>query len=414
MANDPQSTSSNPEKKFTRQAVKTELHQVPFNDLTARPEDYAFRDDGDLAIKGDQSKLKALSEDIATTRGIHTPILVRQQEDGKYLLLDGHRRYYATELLVNQGVDGFDRATLTMPANVITSEASELEMVARAVSANVQRQRYSGLGRIRAATRLKQLGMPDAEISRILGVSESTISRDLIVGGDDQIMDHIRQHHLTASDAARLMGEADNANMVAEWKGEFVRWLRETEAEIQDRQEWLAQNDKAPLSEAQTWPQKYLKREQVDAWCNALKQKKAFQTPTFRFKALIEGKRGQQKIEIGSLSKEVADLSAKDLAKVLKRCVSLSAQLKPLIEEKRQTESTDEEDQSQWDNMAEQQLRDMGFGDLVEGLTEERLEETGTDGEDDAGFDATEPRDEEDATATAILPEDEQADEQDA
>ena len=411
MADKKQSTTSSSEKKFVREPVKTELLQIPFNDLTARPEDYAFRDEDDLVTKGDKLKLKALSEDIATTRGIHTPILVRQQDDGKYLLLDGHRRYYATEILVNQGVDGFDRATLTMPANVIISEASELEMVARAVSANVQRQRFSGLGRIRAAIRLKQLGMPDAEIARILGVSESTINRDLIVGGDREIMDHIREHHITPSDAARLMGEADKVDKVAQFKREFGRWLRETQADIQREQERLVQNDKDPLTGAQTWPQKYLKREQVDAWCNALKQKKEFQKPSFRFKALIEGKRGQQKIEIASLSKEVADLSAKDLTKVLKRCVSLTAQLQPLIEEKRLEEKTDEDDQSQWDNLAEQQLREMGFGDLVEGLTEDRIAETGTDGEDAAGFDVAEPQDEEDATATAVLPEDEQADE---
>ena len=163
--------------------MKPNSRQVPFRDLTARPDDYAFRDDDDLVTKGERSKLKTLSEDIATTKGIHTPLLVRKQEGGKYLVLDGHRRFFATEMLVNQGVEGFDRATHTMPANVIVSNASELEMVARAVSANVQRQKYSGLGRIRAATRLKTLGMPEAEIGRILAVSETTISRDLIVGG---------------------------------------------------------------------------------------------------------------------------------------------------------------------------------------------------------------------------------------
>ncbi len=88
-----------------------------------------------------------------------------------------------------------------------------------------------------------------------------------------------------------------------------------------------------------------------------------------------------------------------------------SAQLKPLIEEKRQRENEDEDDQSQWDHLADQRMREMGFGDLVEGITEDRIEETGTDGEDGAGYDATESREEEDVASTAVLPEDERADE---
>ena len=203
------------------------------------------------------------------------------------------------------------------------------------------------------------------------------------------------------------MAEADKADRVADLKQEFCRWLQETEKQIHRKQEWLAQNDKDPLSPAQTWPQKYLTRDQVDAWSMAMKQKKPFREPTFKFKAMIDGKRGQQKIEIGSLSKEVADLSAADLAKVLKRCVALSVQLKPLIDEKRQEEKAGQDDQSQWDNLADQQLRDMGFGDLVDGMMEDRVEEIGTDGEEDADFDATELRDEEDVTSTADLPKDE-------
>ena len=69
--------------------VTAELIQLPFSKLVTRKDDYAFRDADELTKDG----LKALREDIAACGGINTPMLVAEQSDGTYLVLDAHRRH---------------------------------------------------------------------------------------------------------------------------------------------------------------------------------------------------------------------------------------------------------------------------------------------------------------------------------
>lgn len=177
-----------PAEPFKPEHVKTEFQQVSLSSIVVRFTEYAFRDDDHLDISSEA--LKALAEDIRVHGGVHTPVLLKRLPDGRSLLLDGHRRYHALLSLVQEGVEGFD-AEMEIPANVIVSDASELAMVARAVSANVQREPLSAEGRLKAVIRLHRLGMPHGEIARLLGVSESTVTRDVALGSDEEMLDHV-------------------------------------------------------------------------------------------------------------------------------------------------------------------------------------------------------------------------------
>ena len=100
------STDSNrPAEPFQLEHVETELQQIPLSSIVVRPEDFSFRDEDDLVISGDS--LKSLGEDIKAHGGIHTPLQVQQFPDGRYLLVDGHRRFYALQAIVQERVEGF-------------------------------------------------------------------------------------------------------------------------------------------------------------------------------------------------------------------------------------------------------------------------------------------------------------------
>jgi ParB-like chromosome segregation protein Spo0J len=100
-----------------------------------RPDSYSFRDEDDLS----ENRLENLTEDVKSQRGIHTPLLVRVLPDGRFLLLDGHRRFTVLGILVRQQVEGF-HADMLVPAVVITSDCTELDMLAMLASSNIQRQ----------------------------------------------------------------------------------------------------------------------------------------------------------------------------------------------------------------------------------------------------------------------------------
>lgn len=95
------SKQSKPEEQLVvREQVALESKEIPFEDLVCRPEEYSFRDGDDLS----QKSLQSLADDIAAN-GLISPLLV-QEENGKYLVLNGNRRYGAMSLLVEKQIAG--------------------------------------------------------------------------------------------------------------------------------------------------------------------------------------------------------------------------------------------------------------------------------------------------------------------
>ena len=186
---------------------------------------------------------------------------------------------------------------------MIVSDVSELGMVVRSISANVQRQGPSSLGRVRGVVRLKQLGMPEADIARLYNVGLTTIGRDLAVGTDAVMIDHIRNRHITATHGATLMKAAIEADREVDFKDAFHTWLNEMKVEITKEEKRRRDNDEDPLSDSQTWPQKYLSGEQVKTWRIALEKNLPLTEAGFRFKAMVRREKGQYRLDTGNLSR---------------------------------------------------------------------------------------------------------------
>ena len=314
------------------QQVTTSLQQVAFSKIDVQPQDNAYRDESEL----DEGRLQPLAENL-TTCGLNTPLLLQDRGDNRYLLLDGHRRFFALRSLVANGVQGF-HAEMVVPANVIGRSASELDTVARAISANVQRQALSAEGRVRAAARLSRLGMAQSEIARCLAVSEATIARDLALAGNDRLMNHIRHHHIAATAAATLMQTATDADRVGDLMEALDNWLAETQAAIEAEVERREASDEDPLSESQRWPQRFFSADLARSWKTALQSGGELGQPTFRFRAMIREDRGRTLLQIDSLQRDVSDMSAAELAKVFQRTVDLADALQPLVVDKAKNE----------------------------------------------------------------------------
>ena len=348
--------------------VATEPQKIQLSEVFVQPEDYDIR----AVHESDMEDLKPLAEDIAVN-GLITSLLVQDCGKQGYRLLDGHRRYFALKSLVENGVEGFEAAML-VPANVVSSAASQLDTTARAIAANVQRQSLSAEDRMRAAASLAKLGMPQAEIARCMAVSEATVARDLAVAGNDRLMEHIRRHHISATTAATLLKAAMDADRVDDFLEAFEDWLAETQATIEAEVDRRAANDEEPLSEAQRWPQRYSTADLARCWRSALQSGDELGSPTFRFKALVREDRGRTLLEIDPLRRDVAEMSAAELAKVFQRTVDLADALQPLVVDKAKIESAGSDPSAVATvSKGEDLLSSLGLGHLLDREEDDRF-----------------------------------------
>jgi len=221
-----------PEQPFRLEGVQRELRQIPLSSIDMRPDDYSFRAEDDLT----EGRLDNLVEDVKAQRGIHTPLLVRALPDGRFLLLDGHRRFTVLGILVRHQVEGF-HINMSVPAVVITSECSELDMLAMLASSNIQRKSLDAEGRQRLAYRLHREGMPKDQIAKLLGVSASTVDRDITLGADPRMMEHVRLNHIGATDAAKLVKLARDKDRYDEFMEVFESWVDRVQEHLEEEAE---------------------------------------------------------------------------------------------------------------------------------------------------------------------------------
>lgn len=129
--------------------------------------------------------------------------------------------------------------------------------------------------------------------------------------------------------------------------------------------------------------------EMVKHWRQALEKKLDLTMPGFKFMASLSKENGLPRVEINAVSKPVADLTAADVAKIVRRCLDLAHDLEPVLAAK----ATEENEASEADAAGEvtspglERLRALGFGQLV-GEDDEQPEETSDDEDSDEESDS--------------------------
>ena len=386
------------EKLLAREQVALETKEVPFDSLVCRPEEYSFRDSDDLS----QKSLQSLADDIAAN-GLISPLLV-QEENGKYLVLNGNRRYGAMSLLVEKQIIGWTPKTL-IKVQVMPAGTKKVEVLARAISANVYQKPLSGFGRARAAMALHREGMPNVQIAGIFDCNVKTIERDLSMATFPKFMQLVEDHAIQFTTAASLLEKAKKAkkagviekvNRVNELYDAIQGFAVDMKRKLQ--KESAAQVDRGgkPYTEEKLWPQRYLTKSQLAAWENALiSGEQLEQGSSVSFSAQVKKEHGVHKAIVSSLSLDVLDAPLDHVKQVAERATIFAYEMKEVLR-KRANEARAEEAAGGGAAAAARaafraDLAKMGIDDIVS------VDEPETEGEDDAEFDKKNKRQEVDA-----------------
>lgn len=318
---------------FNRDTVETRQDVVLFNKLYWEPEEYSYRDK--RALKSDNESIEQLAEDIRQSGGLLTPLLVRQLDTGKFLVLDGHRRKAAIELLVKGQTPGFDIESLVVPVNVIISEITKLEELMRSASANVSRIDFSKTERARVLKALYDEKCPEGEIQRILNIKKSQYDRDLLLSHTDWMMDLVEDKCVNYSTASRLLQVAKSTGMENALREALDEFVEKTKQALKAENKRRRANDQKEKTGDQLDPQKYLKADQVTTWEDDMRAGRQLSEAGFKFKALVSETKGVKTLEISSINRNLAEMGVNQISKVVKRLYDVLEELEPVAVTKR-------------------------------------------------------------------------------
>ncbi len=360
------------------------VQQVVFSKIFAKPEENSYRGREDDPYSADA--LKGLIESIKMQGGIHTPLLLQARPDETYEVGDGHRRFFSLTRLIAEGVAGFSME-MTVPANILGIDTDVLTFVTASVSSNIEREPLPAEGRMDATLRLHKAGMPRQAIADLLHASKSTIDRDITLAGDTEMMNHVRVlRTITMSNASLLLATAEKAKRRDEFKEFLTEWGQQAQAAINAEVAARTSRDEPPLAEAQTYPRSRMTAEMVRHWRQALEKKLPLTVPGFKFMASLSKENGLPRVEINAVSKPVADLSAADIAKIVRRCLDLAHELEPVLAVKAAEENDAAEAEAEGESTSPglERLRAMGLGHLAGELADDdQSEETADESDSD-------------------------------
>ncbi len=316
----------------TPETVAMRQGKVKFCDIQIDAAVNSYRDSDELS---DES-IASLAEDMLS-HGLLTPWLVHELPDAKYMGHDCHRRYHAVLFNIKRGAAGFHREML-IPVQILPAATSELGAVKRAVASNIQRSALSDIGKIRAAVRMKHLGATNIEIAQTLGMSDSTVGRLLILGGNQVWLQHVVEHNIPSSTAVRLLQAAEAEERLVALTKAFDAWCADTRTAVEAEDSRRRANDEDALSISDKWLQRYLKPDQVNGWIDQLRSGRPLGPPEFRYRAMIRKGDGPQRLEIDGIKKDLDGLSLEALGKIAGRIADLDADLQQALREKHAAE----------------------------------------------------------------------------
>jgi ParB-like chromosome segregation protein Spo0J len=342
--------------------INFERRNIRFSDIVLMRDDWALRDPNELKTYGD-TPLTALVEDIKPKGNIHTPIKVKPLPDGKYLLLAGHRRYFALKILIEGNVGGFSN-DMEVPADVVVSQNSELALLACVISENVQRTTPEPVGRMFGVRRLHSLGMPIDDIARTYGMSKSTVLRDVAVSNSREMVAHVQDGDITYADAAALISLAIAKNRLAEFLPVLQSELDEIREKLLEEERSRLARDEESLNPLAAKLKDYLPTAQLQAWKDQLKNGQPLGKPVFKYRAWLGKVKGRMRLVVDGIDKPIDEMADEDLAKVLARLEEVKSDGVTVLKERRK-QRPESAEPAERTNAGIEFLKAEGLGDLA-------------------------------------------------
>lgn len=165
--------------------------------------------------------------DSVRARGVLLPIRAYQDEDGRFIVIDGQLRTLAAR---EAGVD-------TVPV-LITDAPDVADRLVDQWVANEHRSDLTNLQRVEAVEQMALIGLTEAQIAKLTGTKKATVAQALTVSRSNTTRDHANM--LTLEQAAALAEledhpEAADRLVAAAEQGHFDHELSRIHNEIEDQ-----------------------------------------------------------------------------------------------------------------------------------------------------------------------------------
>ncbi len=305
------------------------LDWAKLREIVQEREQFSLREE--VAYK--DPALESLKEDIML-HGMMTPALVVKQPTGKFRLLDGYRRVTILAKLAEEGVAGFHWDML-VPVRLFDSGLPLKEQLGIAVSANVKRENLPAEARLKICLLMRKAGATNAEIARCLGVSETSVARDVALAQDPKMMDFVSKGYIAPSAAASLLQAAVKKNRERDLYAAISKFAKSALEKIK-REKARRKPLGKHLSEAEQRPRNYLTDVQKNSWATAIANDEPLVEETFAFAAAITDEGNVRRLSIKGINLRLDEMGREDLVRVLEGCSDVAMDVAELLKQKTQ------------------------------------------------------------------------------
>jgi len=336
MAKSATAKTEQPAIVLDRQATATlgPVVSIKLDQIVLQPEIYRHRKATDLEAK--KIALKELCDNLIV-EGQRDPLVVYQDDkpvdpDRPYILVAGHRRHAAMQILADKSTPNFTRDMQ------VTTRALEggtkADYLLLSVSDNLFHEPLDSQHRTFAAVSLLKAGLRDTRIKINLRLSDSAFARCKRLYESPWMIEHVEQDNLSLSDAHSLLeaaGGQGGAVALEHLKQDLETIFTEIRGQIKVKQQEKAEQGKE-LKGTATKVKTYYQKHQMQSWILALKQGKRLRAQAqYKYGASIVQEKLGKRLYVPSLSVPLVDGELDRLGEITVKLDKVVKQLRPLL-----------------------------------------------------------------------------------
>lgn len=349
--------------------------EVRLDQIVRDPTRYGHRNPEALTKK----VLQPLMDSIVL-EGMQVPIEVAPTDDpAKYLLVKGHCRVAAHELLADENQPKFDRSNIKLAA-LLVENAAPNELLVRSIMDNAVRFTIDPINRIKAAKMMFDEGIPGKQAAGALGVTRQTYVKDLLLAQHEWMLKWVMDDCIQATNAFTLLDEAKKANRLNELEQDVAEWVAQKQQLIREKERHFKAAHNKDLRPGEKQVKKYLTDTLRDHWVDCLRKGNRFdEDAQWNFAAGIE--KEKERLSIAQVTLDLKKAPLDQLAKVAGKLSRIAKDLAPYLQKRREEEQLTVSTPAEEGPYDLAYLRDLGLEDVADELLREYGAEDAVDEE---------------------------------